>query len=354
MKDNNANSKPTRRDFLRRGVWATSLFGLGAAAGILPKTGQAQSPRAKTKAQPVQPSPFDSLFKTDPKLVAYEEASAYSVDMKEMRGLALGPDDQVAVGGDQRVAILDSAGVQTAEYHLGEAVRCLAMPSPDRLYVGLRDQVVSIRLKEGKTAGWEKLGKPALLTSLAVRGENVFVADAGNRSVYHYDLEGRLIKRLRKGEPFPGQTAFIVPSPYFDLVLDAKDQLWVVNPGQHRLEAYSLDGQSKESWGQASYAMTGFCGCCNPAHIALLPDGRFVTSEKGIPRIKVYSSRGDFESVVAGAESFAPYVQNPNSSPLGLEVAADSKGRVLVADLLARKIRVFTQKSNASVSSGAL
>jgi len=35
-------------------------------------------------------------------------------------------------------------------------------------------------------------------------------------------------------------------------------------------------------WGKRS-GIADFFGCCNPAHLALLPDGRFVTSGKGIP-----------------------------------------------------------------------
>ena len=35
--------------------------------------------------------------------------------------------------------------------------------------------------------------------------------------------------------------------------------------------------------------MADFFGCCNPAQLAVLPDGRFVTAEKGIPRVKIYS-----------------------------------------------------------------
>ncbi len=43
-----------------------------------------------------------------------------------------------------------------------------------------------------------------------------------------------------------------------------------------------------------------FFGCCNPAHLAIMPDGRFITSEKGVPRVKVYSDTGEFQQAVAG------------------------------------------------------
>jgi hypothetical protein len=79
----------------------------------------------------------------------------------------------------------------------------------------------------------------------------------------------------------------------------------------------------------------------------VLPDGRFVTCEKGLPRIKVYSPEGKFESVVAGPEVFA---QNAKSCSLnglyncrtgGMDVAVDSKGRVIVMDPVERVVRVF-------------
>ncbi len=38
------------------------------------------------------------------------------------------------------------------------------------------------------------------------------------------------------------------------------------------------------SWGRAGSSVADFFGCCNPSHIARFADGRFVTSERGIPR----------------------------------------------------------------------
>ena len=42
------------------------------------------------------------------------------------------------------------------------------------------------------------MGQKALLTSIAVSKNNVFVADAGNRIVYRYDTNGNLINRIGK------------------------------------------------------------------------------------------------------------------------------------------------------------
>ena len=78
----------------------------------------------------------------------------------------------------------------------------------------------------------------------------------------------------------------------------------------------------------------GFCGCCNPTDIALLPDGKVVTGEKGLPRVKVYRQDGAFDAVVAEQSAFVP-----GSVPLDL--ATDASGHIFVLDALRRVVRVF-------------
>ena len=78
-----------------------------------------------------------------------------------------------------------------------------------------------------------------------------------------------------------------------------------------------------------------------------LPDGRFVTSEKGIPRIKIYTGLGEFECVVAG----------PQELGISLTAVGDARyrprqqnfryrhqplGQVLVLDPAGRRVRVFS------------
>jgi hypothetical protein len=65
-----------------------------------------------------------------------------------------------------------------------------------------------------------------------------------------------------------------------------------------------------------------------------------VTSEKGLPRVKVYGADGKFAGVVAGFETFSPEV-------VGLDLAVDSKGRVYVLDPASKTVRVYVQKEKA-------
>jgi hypothetical protein len=127
--------------------------------------------------------------------------------------------------------------------------------------------------------------------------------------------------------------------------------LRVNNPGRHRVEVFTTNGELELSWGKPSLTIEGFCGCCNPIGLALLPDGRWVTCEKGLPRVKVYGADQALESVVAGPDSFrenarAVQVSDQSERTLGgVDAAADSAGRIYVLDLVAGNIRVMQRKA---------
>jgi hypothetical protein len=113
------------------------------------------------------------------------------------------------------------------------------------------------------------------------------------------------------------------------------------------VEAYTVDGDLELVWGKATAGIEGFCGCCNPINLALLRDGRTITCEKGLPRVKVYRVDGTFESVVAGAEAFPENAKATmgqrgwDCRHGGLDAAADSKGRVFILDYVAADVRVM-------------
>jgi hypothetical protein len=142
---------------------------------------------------------------------------------------------------------------------------------------------------------------------------------------------------------------FVIPSPYFDLAIADDGLLRVVNPGRHRIEAYTFGGDLEFWWGTYSPNVEGFCGCCNPVNFAILKDGGFVTAEKGLVRVKVYDADGKFAGVVAGPEQLieacdAKICQVPTNCQLGgFDLAVDNKQQVLVLDTLRNVIRTFAK-----------
>ena len=284
--------------------------------------------------------------KIDPALIQYRQTGDdIPVEMQQVRGLAVGPDDQIYVAGDKAIGVLGAGGTRLTEISLDGEPRCLAVGDrqhvfPGRIYVGMNDHVEVLEAGRESAGVWKTLGEKALLTSIAVAEKDVFVADAGNRIVWRYDTAGKLSKG-RIGTPdkarkIPG---FLVTSAYFDLDVSPEGLLCVVNPRRLRIEAYTFDGDLESFWGKAASGIEGFFGCCNPVQFTLLSDGRFVTAEKGIPLVKLYSAEGEFICVVAGPEQ-VPAV--------AADVAADSRDRILILDPQAGSVRVFEHKESLS------
>jgi hypothetical protein len=212
---------------------------------------------------------------------------------------------------------------------------------------------------DGKPVGrWDVPGQKPRLTSVAVARQDVFVADCAGRVVLRYSTSGELIGRIGRHDKARGIPGLLIPSPFFDVAVDPDGWLWVVNPGARRLECYSFDGNLELFWHRReSAAVEGFFGCCNPAHFAILPDRRFVTAEKGLLRVKVYSTDGQFECVVAGPEDLdlpSPGQQDLLDHELkAVDVAVDSRGRILILDLAGKKVRIYEAKKPASEQTDA-
>jgi hypothetical protein len=100
----------------------------------------------------------------------------------------------------------------------------------------------------------------------------------------------------------------------------------------------------QSAWGKPSSENDGFTGCCNPAHMAILPDGSFVTYEKGTDKIKVFDPTGSFLCLVGGAGSF----KGKSDFQLGninlvKDIATGTDGSIYVLDCYNR-INVFKKK----------
>jgi len=297
--------------------------------------------RAGGPAENVQDDPL-AIPEIDPALIKYTRTGEISVAMQQVRSLATGSDGRIFAGGDATILVFDADGTQQGKIELDGEPNCVAIGGdehlhPGRVYVGMKDHVAVYDPQGELTAKWDTLGEQALLTSIALAEEDVFVADAGNRVVMRYDTDGLLINRIGEPDPRRGIPGFTITSSYFDLAVSPDGLLRVVNPRALRIEAYTFDGDLETFWGKSSPEIDGFFGCCNPVHFAVLPDGRFVTAEKGATRVKIYDSGGEFVCVVAGPEQFGIL-----ASEVLADVAVDRGGRVLVLDPKARSVKVFS------------
>jgi sugar lactone lactonase YvrE len=290
----------------------------------------------------------------DPALIAYAEIDAFPVDMDQPQAVAAGPDGAIFVAGDRRVVRFSPKGQIAYELTLEEEPTCVTVAgplfaAPGSVFVGAGGRVLVFAADGRKTATWNEGFDPqSVLTSIAVAEQDVFVADAGKRLVWHFDPHGQLIGRIGELDAERGIRGFVIPSPYFDVAVTPDGLLRVTNPGARRIETFTFQGDLLGHWGTASAAIEGFFGCCNPSNLAVLPDGRFVTAEKGIPRIKIYTAQGEFASVVADPETLGQRVtqrqlqEDSNDTPV-FDVAVSDQGNIVVLDPVNRQVRLFAE-----------
>lgn len=277
----------------------------------------------------------------DPELLHYTETNLIPICFQEVSGIALDIENNIIVTGDQSVLIMKPDGQALITISTNETAKCIHVDENGDLYLSMTDHIEIYNSDGVKKAQWESLGENAYITSITSSEEFVFVADAGNRIVVKYDKSGTVLLRIAGKDESRDIPGCIIPSGFFDVSIDPDGFLWVVNTGRHSIENYTFDGDLRTSWGMYSMDIEGFSGCCNPTHITILDDGKFVTSEKGIPRIKVYNRLGNLESVVAGPDQFIDGTE-------GLDLALDSNGRIFVLDPAKKAVRIF-EKNNESL-----
>jgi hypothetical protein len=320
------------------------------AQGALLAGAAAWSTRSVSAAGTKNPFAYDvSRFATtDPQLIGWEEAGPRTRPAPDAKRLAIGPGDVLYLAAGEAVVRVQPGGA-TDRIAASGAVRCVAVAPDGTIYAGQRTHVEVFAANGERRTAWESPGPRTWFSGLAADDENIFAADAGNRVILRYDRSGKVVARIGRRNAEKNVPGLVVPSPFLDVRLHPDGLLRVNNPGRHCIEAYTYEGDLEGSWGTTSAAITGFCGCCNPIGLGVLADGRIVTCEKGLPRVKVLHADGTFQSVAAGTETFAAQVRASadDTTRGGLDVAIDSRGRIHVLDRVTAEIRILQPKAQA-------
>ncbi len=328
-------TKHTDPHLLRRFSPVIVLLVLGGIIGVVVFVSR-ESGRDRRPADLGDEYKYDvERYKVIPKeKIGYREIAVMETGFKKVTAIAVDADDSLVVGGDRMVRFYSSSLKPAGTVDIGAAPMALTSSRDGLFLVATKDRVG--RLAPGEEVAWllKIPGEKARITSIAADDTYLYIADAGSRRVLRYTRDGQargLIGDRNKARDLPG---FAVPSPYFDVLAAPDGLLRIVDPGRKTINAFTPDGELELSFGNPTFALEGFSGCCNPAHLSMLPDGSYVTSEKGIPRVKVYNTDGEFVTAVVGMEGLATETEP-------CDVATDSTGRIYVLDPGAKVVRIF-------------
>jgi hypothetical protein len=253
---------------------------------------------------------------------------------RSLTGVAVGPGDRIYALGDDEIRIFDPAGTLLRSWQAPAKAGCLAVGADQRIFVGTSNRVEICNANGDPTGGFDigEAKQPADITALKFFQGDILVADAAARFIRRFDSSGKprgvIGDKTKTG-------SFILPNKSLDFDVDSKGTVRATDTGRHQVSAWTIEGAPLGAFGKFGMSdAADFVGCCNPVNVALTPDGKIVTGEKMVARVKVYDTNGKLLALI-GSEHFDP-------NCIHIHLAVDSKERILAADPVRREIKIFS------------
>ncbi len=248
--------------------------------------------------------------------------NSMSVAEGKLDAVAVSANGDILTGGDAFVSCY-SPDLKT-KWTLKMPSRITALSADgDTIYAASAELIYLISTGGKILNEWGPYEANSIITSISASGAHIAFADAGIKRVFILNKKGEVVSMVGQSD-----NRFIIPSPYFDVALFSGNLIFIANTGNRRIETWTTDGKFLEQFGEPGTAPGAFCGCCNPAHFTVVPQG-FVTAEKGINRIKIVDQYGKFIEFVSSKNSFTPSVPLDIASVDGITIyaanPADSK-----------------------------
>jgi len=250
-----------------------------------------------------------------------------------LRGIDIGRGGLIHAVGDSELKVFSPTGSlhrRWATERPGFSVE-VDEAAEATVYVGQDGQVQRFEASGRLTATWRDGDRLGVVTAIGAFEDHVLMADATHRCIRRYDKTGKFVNDIGRRS---GRKGFLIPNGHLDFFVDTRGIIHAANPGKHRVERYTLEGELLGYIGRfGGPDPAGFSGCCNPTNLARAPKGAIVVTEKAPPRIKVYDAEGNLLSIIDGG-GFDPNCKN-------MDVAIDLQGRIHVVDTVRLQICVF-------------
>ncbi|HBE01864.1 MAG: hypothetical protein A2096_08150 [Spirochaetes bacterium GWF1_41_5] len=220
-----------------------------------------------------------------------------------------------------------------SEIYFTEKITAISYAAPD-LYLAFSSYILTSNTVLGTTRHFSTGSKYSDIISIAASAGEYYLADYGESQIWRFSENEKLLSVIGKNDGLK----FILPSRYFACTSDQRGNFYFVNPGRRIIFHYK-NGEKISSWGTSGFNIEAFTGCCNPSRM-IFHGNELYTVEKGLLRIKKYSSDGKLLALVAGQNDFLP-----ETVP---DLAVDKKSRVIVLDHKKKQVRFFSERKTGS------
>jgi len=250
--------------------------------------------------------------------------------LHSLTGITVGDQDQLYAVGDSVVKVFDSEGNFMKTWPTSQPGFSLGTDGRT-VYVGEEKQIEIFENSGQLLSTWRDSQRLGRVTAIGLLEDEVLVADALARCIRRFDGEGSFLNNIGDSNRMKG---FNIPNGTLDFAIDRRGIIHACNPGKHRVEKYSPDGELLGHIGRFDGRdPEGFPGCCNPTNVTVTDRDWLYVTEKAGPRAKILDFEGNLITVVAD-DLFDPNCKN-------MDVAVDSRERVYVVDTVGLQINVF-------------
>lgn len=160
--------------------------------------------------------------------------------------------------------------------------------------------------------------------------DNIWVADTYNDRIQEYSSSGAFIRQF--GSWGTGNEQMEYPKA---ITVDGKGHVWTVDPGAERVQEFSETGTYIEKFGTKG---TGNGQFENPEGIAVDSKGNVWVVDEALNRVQEFSESGTYMTQIGEEGTTSGKFREPR------RVLADAKGNIWVSDGLNCRIQEFNEK----------
>lgn len=264
----------------------------------------------------------------------YRHARTFAAGFRgSLRGIAVDDGDRLYAAGDAEIRVFEQEAL-ASRWATAGPVHTVAIARDGRVFAGESRQIEIFDRSGRLLDAWRDAERLGRVSAIGFSRGDVLAGDSHGRAIRRFDAGGRFLNDIGRNNRTQG---FVVPNGVVDFGIDRAGIVHAANPGKHRVERYTPEGELLGHIGRfGGPDPAGFSGCCNPTNVCVAYDGsalRVYTTEKAGPRVKVHDAAGALLAVVAET-GFDPNCKN-------MDVAVDSRGVVHVVDTVRLEIRTF-------------
>ena len=209
-----------------------------------------------------------------------ESETGLKHNIEDPISFCLDSDGDFVIGSKNSIDTISQAGVLKNSIKTEQPVTAL-FASDEGLYAAVGATIYFLDSTNEMNV-FTDLGSSSIIKSIRKYGDTVYISDAGNKLLYTYSTQGKLIRIYS----FEAPPALQIVSPWFDFVVMKDASFWITNPGNHQIDLYSKDGNFLKSIPESEDPKM-FEGCCNPLLLEQVADNRLAAWTKGVKQVKI-------------------------------------------------------------------